>query len=113
VDGQRSTGYLKPALFALYLDGEEKALLTQAGMRLDASGNTEVLQAFWNLPPNEKYPDVVPPLLAYADLMATEDGCNLETARLIYESFSNPYTVDKSRPAKPKKHSRCVSVVAR
>ena len=90
VAGQRLTGYLKPERFALYLDGEEKALLTQARMRLDASGNTEVLQAFWNLPPNEKYPDVVPPLLAYADLMATEDGRNLETARMIYEKFLEP-----------------------
>jgi hypothetical protein len=87
VDGQRLTGYLKPALFALYLDGEEKALLTQARMRLDPNGNAEVLEAFWNLPADEKYADVVPPLLAYADLMATQDGRNLETARLIYEQY--------------------------
>jgi hypothetical protein len=49
-----------------------------------------VLQAFWNLSANEKYPDIVPPILAYADLMATEDGRNLETARLIYEQFLEP-----------------------
>ena len=58
-------------------------------MRLDLNGNTEVLQAFWNLL-DEKYTDVVPPLLAYADLMATLDGRNLETARLIYEQFLEP-----------------------
>ena len=88
--GQRLTGYLKPERFTLYLEGEEKALLTQARMRLDPNGNTEVLQAFWNFPPDEKYPDVVPPLLAYADLMATNDGRNLETARLIYDRFLEP-----------------------
>jgi hypothetical protein len=90
VGGQRLTGYLKPERFTLYLKREEKALLTQARMRLDLNGNTEVLQAFWNLPADQKYADVVPPLLAYADLMATADGRNLETARLIYEQFLEP-----------------------
>jgi hypothetical protein len=90
VAGQRLTGYLKPERFTVYLEGEQKALLTQARMRLDPNGNTEVLQAFWNLPADEKYADVVPPVLAYADLMATEDGRNLETARLIYEQFLEP-----------------------
>ena len=90
VAGQRLTGYLKPERFTVYLEGEQKTLLTQARMRLDPNGNTEVLQAFWNLPADEKYADVVPPLLAYADLMATEDGRNLETARLIYEQFLEP-----------------------
>jgi hypothetical protein len=89
VAGQRLTGYLKPERFTLYLKGDEKALFTQARMRLDLNGNTEVLQAFWNLL-DEKYADVVPPLLAYADLMATQDGRNLETARLMYEQFLEP-----------------------
>jgi hypothetical protein len=62
----------------------------QARMRLDPNGNTEVLQAFWNLPADEKYAEVVLPLLAYADLMATEDGRNLETPRLIYQQFLEP-----------------------
>ena len=30
------------------------------------------------------------PLLAYADLMATADGRNLETARLVYDRFLEP-----------------------
>ena len=66
------------------------APLMEARMRLDPNGNVEVLQAFWNLPADEKYAAVVPPLLAYADLMATQDGRNLETARLIYEQFLEP-----------------------
>lgn len=90
VAAQRLTGYLRPERFTLYLERDDKAILTQARMRLDPNGNVEVLQAFWNLPPDEKYPDVVPPLLVYADLMATEDGRNLETARLIYDKFLEP-----------------------
>jgi hypothetical protein len=88
--GLRLTGYLKPERFTLYIAGDEKPLLMQARMRLDPNGNTEILRAFWNLPDDEKYPDVVPPLLAYADLMATQDGRNLETARLIYDEFLKP-----------------------
>jgi hypothetical protein len=90
VAAQRLTGYLKPEHFTLYLHGDPKTLLTQARMRLDPNGNTEVLQAFWDLPTADKYPDVVPPLLAYADLMATQDGRNLETAHLIYDQFLEP-----------------------
>ena len=90
VAAQRLTGYLKPEHFALYLRGDAKPLLTQARMRLDLNGNAELLQAFWNLPENPAHPDLVPPLLAYADLMATQDGRNLETARLLYERFLEP-----------------------
>jgi hypothetical protein len=88
--GQRLTGYLIPERFTLYVAGDEKPLLMQARMRLNPDGNTEILQAFWNLPDDEKYPDIVPPLLAYADLIATQDGRNLETARLIYDKFLKP-----------------------
>jgi len=90
VAAQRLTGYLKPEHFTLYLRGDAKPLLTQARMRLDVNGNTELLQAFWNLPENPTHPDLVPALLAYADLMATQDGRNLETARLLSEQFLEP-----------------------
>jgi hypothetical protein len=90
VAAQRLTGYLKPERFTIYLCGDGKPLLTQARMRLDPNGNTELLQAFWNFPEDPAHPDVVPPLLAYADLMATQDGRNLETARLLYEQYLDP-----------------------
>jgi hypothetical protein len=90
VAAQRLTGYLKPEHFTLYLRGDAKPLLTQARMRLDLNGNTELLQTFWDLPQNPAHPDLVPPLLAYADLMATQDGRNLETAHLLYEQFLEP-----------------------
>jgi len=37
-----------------------------------------------------QHPDVVPPILAYADLMATLDARNLEAARLIREQIIDP-----------------------
>ncbi len=87
VAAERLTGYLKAERFTLYLRGDAKPLLMQARMRLDLNGNAELLQAFWNLPQDPAHPDLVPPLLAYADLMATQDGRNLETARLLYEQY--------------------------
>ena len=90
VAAQRLTGYLKPERFTIYLRADAKVLLNQARMRLDPKGNTELLQAFWNFPQDPDHPDLVPPLLAYADLMATQDGRNLETARLLYERFLEP-----------------------
>jgi hypothetical protein len=90
VAAQRLTGYLTPEHFTLYLRGDATPLLTQARMRLDLNGNTELLQAFWNLPENPTHPDLVPPLLAYADLMATQNGRNQEAAHLLYEQFLEP-----------------------
>jgi hypothetical protein len=90
VAAQRLTGYLKPENFTLYLEGNEKAVLTEARMRTDPHGNVEVLNAFWRFPFNQKEKDVVPPLLAYADLMATGDGRNREAAGLIYDQLLKP-----------------------
>ena len=54
-------------------------------LRADPTGNIEILDVFWNLPNNPDYPDVVPPILAYADLVATIDPRNLEAAKLLRE----------------------------
>jgi hypothetical protein len=89
------TGSLKPEYSTLYVAGDEKPLLTKARMGLDTNGNTEILRAFWNVPLNERFPDVVLPLLAYADLMAMADGRNLETASLIYDKFLEPLSLTR------------------
>ena len=51
----------------------------------DEHGNLEVLQKFWafELPKA----DTQPPLLVYADLIATGDAMNIETAQIIRERF--------------------------
>jgi hypothetical protein len=54
-------------------------------MRADMTGNVELLDTFWNFEADKDFPDVVPPMLAYADLLATHDGRNAEAARMIYE----------------------------
>jgi len=38
---------------------------------------------------DETHPDLIPPILAYADLMATLDPRNIEVARMIRERIIN------------------------
>jgi hypothetical protein len=93
VAATKLTDYLKPATCTIYLDpqnGRETlaTLVKQHRLRADPQGNVEILDAFWNLPPDEDTPqDIVPPLLVYADLMATLDPRNLEVAKRVREQF--------------------------
>ena len=92
VAATRLTGHLKPATCTIYLQPEKArealaALVKQHRLRADPRGNVEVLDTFWNLPPGENQPDLVPPLLVYADLMATLDPRNLEVAKRIREHY--------------------------
>lgn len=91
---EKLTRYLKPAHFTIYT-GEPIANLVTAGrMRAEAGGNVEILETFWKFPTAHAdkidAPDVVPPILAYADLLATNDGRNVEAARMIYEQQIEP-----------------------
>lgn len=84
------TDYLKPARCMLYVKPEKtketiRELVARHRLRADPEGTIEVLDAFWNLPDHPDHPDVVPPMLAYADLVATLDPRNLDVAKLIRE----------------------------
>jgi hypothetical protein len=88
------THYLKPAHFTLYT-AEPIAKLVAAGqMRGEPDGNVEILEKFWDFPADwadkNDPPDIVPPILAYSDLLATHDGRNAEAARMIYEQRIAP-----------------------
>jgi hypothetical protein len=88
VAAARLTKYLKPATYTIYLDPEHgaEALATLAKrhrLRADHNGNVEVLDTFWNFDAPDTPPDLVPPALVYADLMATLDPRNLEVAKQI------------------------------
>lgn len=88
VAANKLTDYLKPATQTIYVDPKrgQKALTELVAthrLRADPKGNVEVLDAFWKLPRDIEHPDVVPPILAYADLVATLDPRNLETAMVL------------------------------
>ena len=84
------TRHLNPAHFTIYAREPIAGLVVAARMRADVTGNVELLRAFWNFDADKDFPDVVPPTLAYADLLATHDGRNVEAARMIYEERIAP-----------------------
>jgi hypothetical protein len=86
---KKLTHFLKPAHFTIYARGPIAKLVAANRMWADHTGNVEILDAFWNfdaIPDN----DLVPPVLMYADLLATNDGRNAEVAKLIYEQRIEP-----------------------
>ncbi len=92
VAAAKLTKYLKPAACTIYCKAVRmretlNKLVTDYRLRADPNGNIEVLDAFWNLPDDTQHPDVVPPILVYADLVATLDPRNLETAKLVHEKY--------------------------
>lgn len=90
VAAARLTGYLKPATCTIYIDPAKRRdglarLAKEHRFRADPDGAVEILDAFWNFPPDPTRPELVPALLIYADLMATLDPRNLEIAKQIRE----------------------------
>jgi hypothetical protein len=56
-------------------------------LRKAEQGNVEILTLYWNFKYELADRDIVPPILVYADLMATGDHRNIETAAIIYEKY--------------------------
>lgn len=92
------TDYLNPENVVIYADAVPAKLIVEHRLQIDPEGEVEILQRFWKpelLNTNFRHPtvpiNVVPPLLIYADLMATADERNIETARMIYDKFLYGY----------------------
>lgn len=87
VAADRLTGYLKPGEVTVYAKGLPGLLLQAQRMRADPQGDVAVVEEFWNFPPTDTEVDTVPPLLVYADLMATGDPRAIEAAGLIHAKY--------------------------
>ena len=69
---------------------DDNACGTRVLSQPPAPGHTvavEVRKRFWNFPGEALHPDLVPPLLVYADLLATGDARCIDTAKLVYDSY--------------------------
>src|SRR5713226_1038514 len=86
----RLTHYLKPEMLTIYTRHNPTKLIAEFRLRADVNGDIEMLDAFWDQNLITGTRDVVPPILAYADLMTTTDARNLEAAKLIYEQHIAP-----------------------
>lgn len=79
------TNYLKPATVTIYTNKPIGKLLLKNKLKRVHEGNIEIFNVFWGFKHNGYYDDIVHPILIYADLLATGDIRNIETARIIYE----------------------------
>lgn len=84
------TGYLRPGELTIYAEKLPGLLAAQRQFKQTPEpGQTaivDVRRKFWELPGDPDYPNVVPPLLVYADLLATGDARCLETAQMLYKT---------------------------
>jgi len=87
VGAEKLTGYLKAASVTLYMDGKPDQLILANRLRPDVNGEIEILEAFWATAEPRQAGDIAPPLVVYADLMATTDPRNIETANLIRDQY--------------------------
>ncbi|MBI5470886.1 MAG: hypothetical protein HY961_00930 [Ignavibacteriae bacterium] len=79
------TQYLKPEKVTIYAGERIQELILQNKLRKDPRGDVEIVRRFWTLNPHEARKETVHPLLVYADLIATANDRNIETARMIYD----------------------------
>lgn len=84
------TEYVKPGELTIYADKLPTLLAAQQRfMKTTEPGNAavvEVRRKFWNFPTDADRGDVTPPVLVYADLLATGDGRCIETAQMVYDA---------------------------
>lgn len=95
IAAEKLTGYLRPNTVTIYLHKKKgqhnlTRLIAENRLRPDAEGDIEILDAFWDFDDEQPMTETVPPLLAYADLIATLDPRNLEAARLIHDQYLAP-----------------------
>jgi len=81
----RLTGYLKPELITVYTRDKPARLQAARRLRPEPGGDVEILKAFWDVSVDWTNPEIVHPLLVYADLLATGDARNIDTAKRIYD----------------------------
>jgi hypothetical protein len=90
IAAEKLTHFLKPAHFTIYAREPIAKLVAAYRMRAERAGNVEILDAFWNFDTGPEDAGLVPSVLVYADLLATNDGRNAEAAKLIHEQHIEP-----------------------
>jgi hypothetical protein len=87
VAAAKLTKYLRPQIKTIYAPNRLAALQLKFRFRQDKNGDIELLKKFWTFDRNAAAPDTAPALLVYADLMASGDERNIETAGMIYDRY--------------------------
>jgi len=90
VAANRLLHHLEPQTATIYVRDTPKTLIAEYKLRADVNGDVEILDAFWNPNHVPTLGDLVPPIVAYADLTTTTDGRDLEAAKMIYDQYIEP-----------------------
>lgn len=77
---------LEPRDFLAYAYQDPIDLARQLRLIPDPAGTVELRRAFWK-PEAAPLAEVCPPLIAYADLMATREPRHNEIARTIHDKY--------------------------
>jgi hypothetical protein len=83
--------YLRPGELTLYAEkmpsllAARQKFMKEAGPQHTAA--VEVRKRFWHFSGDPEHSNMAPPLLVYADLLATGDARCIETAKMIYEAY--------------------------
>lgn len=86
VAAAKLTQYLQPQIITIYTTPQQlNQLLIGNRLKRDPTGDVEILERFWKPTEPLTGKDLVHPILIYADLLATGNERNIETARIIYE----------------------------
>ncbi len=82
------TGYLHPEKFTLYSEMPKTEVLKQLRLMPDVNGEVELLTVFWNTSTTiSDHAFCAPTMLVYAELNASLDSRNRETAQRIKEKY--------------------------
>lgn len=90
VAANRLLHYLQPQAATIYVRETPTRLIVDHRLKADINGDTEILGVFWNPERLPAIRDVVPPILAYADLFTTTEGRDLEAAKMTYDQYIAP-----------------------
>lgn len=81
------TKELNPGMWTIYMHDDPRKFILLNALKEDRDGNVELLKAFWPPEFTRGATQVVPPILVYADLLASGEGRNLEIAQVLYEQI--------------------------
>lgn len=82
-----ATQHLRPGIVTIYTVETPARLMVDYRLRKVTEGNVEIRRRFWPFNHEWKHPDLAPPVLIYADLLATGEARCIEAAQLLYDRY--------------------------
>lgn len=85
--GNLLTNHLNPDKLTLYSTQTQQEIMKKYKWIPDKDGDISVYEKFWEVKTTENPLYCAPPIIAYADLMGSNDSRCIETANIIYEQY--------------------------